>query len=60
MVTDQVEEAVLDTLVPRLVTEHRQLLEERLAILPVPGGGVLGDGLDINSERLLQHMSSLP
>ena len=54
VVADQVEEAVLDTLVPRLVTEHRQLLEERLAIVSIPGGGVLGDGLDINSrERLL-------
>ena len=36
VVTDQVEEAVLDGLVPGVVPEHWELFEHRLIVIPVP------------------------
>ena len=52
VVTDEVEEAVLDCLVPGLVTKHRQPLKQGLEVVPVPGGGVLGNGLE---KKILDH-----
>ena len=36
VVTDQVEEAVLDSFIPGVVTELRELLEYRGLVFPVP------------------------
>ena len=55
VVTDQVEEAVLDCFIPGVVTEHRVLLQHRGFVFPVPGHGVRGDGLEINQHRIYQR-----
>ena len=47
LVADQVEEAVLRALVPRLVPELGELLEYRVKVLLVPLQGVAGDSLGI-------------
>ena len=40
VVTDQVEEAVLDCFIPGVVTEHGVFLKHRGFVLSVPGHGV--------------------
>ena len=47
VVTDQVEEAVLDCFIPGVVTELGELLEHGVLVVPVPGHRVGGDGLEI-------------
>ena len=48
LVGDEVEEAVLRALVPRLVPELGELLEYRVKVLLVPLQGVAGNRLGIN------------
>ena len=56
VVTDQVEEAVLDSFIPGVVTELGEFLEHRGLVFPVPRHRVGGDGLEISLQYLrLRH-----
>ena len=52
VVTDQVEEAVLDCFIPGVVTELGELLEHRFLVFPIPRHRLGGDGLEIYLQYL--------
>ena len=52
VVTDQVEEAMLDCFIPGVVTELGELFEHRFLVFPVPRHWLGGDGLEIYLQYL--------